>query len=82
MVQTYLKLKTLVENVTGYSLPDATPAIGVQVDIPIPYFDIYEQWEPAKFVYFGGESLYLTSPTTKEAYKFNGLDKNYQDYKL
>lgn len=81
MVQTYLKLKTLVENVTGYSLPDAMPAIGMQVDISIPYFDIYEKWDPAKFVYLGGENLYLTSPTTGETYKFNGLDKNYQDYK-
>jgi len=81
MEKTYIKMKTLVESVTGYCLPEVMPAIGMQADIPIPYFDIYEQWEPARFVYLGGEKLYLNSPTTKEVYKFDGLQSSYNDYK-
>lgn len=77
----YSQVKRLVESVTGYSLPDVMPAIGTQVDITIPYFDVYPDWQPAVFVYLGGEQMYLNSPTTGEVYRFNGLNADYSHYK-
>lgn len=81
-IKSYLDMKTLVESITGFSLPLSVPGIGVQVDISIPYFDVYKDWQPAKMVYLGDEQFYLNSPTTGEEYRFNGLDKDYSGFKI
>lgn len=80
MNSNYQCFKTIVETVTGFSLPEAMPEIGKQVDLSIPNFDVYQDWKPAKMVYLGGERLFLKSPTTGEEYRFNGIDKDYISY--
>ncbi|QKI89917.1 hypothetical protein [Thiomicrorhabdus xiamenensis] len=77
--KTYLLLKSVVESVTGFNIPEVAPPVGRQINIPLP--NGTDKENRAILVYLGGEQLRLLSKDTKEDYIFNGVDRDYQDYR-
>lgn len=78
----YYALKVMVENITGFTLPDDVPPMGMQVNIAPPNpgaYAAHSHKAPAHLIYMGGERLYLLSPGTKERYFFDGLECDYSE---